>query len=251
VTVFPAGTRRVEDIMGMAILIDVRDVIEETALSPAFDWLRFVDDTFSTYKPESDVSRIGRGELDAADAGPWVREVLDRCIELRAETAGYFDAYARGSLDPSGLVKGWSVDRAAAMLETAGAHNFAVYAGGDVVVRGHPSPGEPWHVGIRHPHVADRVAAVIEACDLAVATSGAYARGDHVLDPHTRRPARGLHSVTITGPDLATADAYATAAFAMGRDAPGWMARLEGYEAMAITDDERVLSTPGFPFAPA
>jgi thiamine biosynthesis lipoprotein len=247
VTEGPAGLQRVEDIMGMAILVDLRDAIPERAVDEAFDWLRFVDETFSTYKQDSAISRIARSELDPADADPTVREVLDRCEELKEETAGYFDAHAGGSLDPSGLVKGWSVDRAAAMLEEAGARNFAIYAGGDIVVRGGALPEDRWRVGIRHPHVADRVAAVVEANDLAIATSGAYARGDHVLDPHTGRPARGLLSVTITGPVLATADAYATAAFAMGRAAPGWIARLHGYEGMAITSDERVLSTPGFP----
>jgi thiamine biosynthesis lipoprotein len=56
-------------------------------------------------------------------------------------------------------------------------------------------------------------------------------------------------SVTITGPELATADAYATAAFAMGTDAPAWTLRLRGYEAMTILADGTVLSTPGFPGA--
>ena len=91
------------------------------------------------------------------------------------------------------------------------------------------------------------MAKVVVAHDLAIATSGAYARGDHVIDPHTRRPPSGVLSVTITGPELATADAYATAAFAMGRNGPAWTARLRGYEAMTILVDGRVLSTPGFP----
>ena len=73
-------------------------------------------------------------------------------------------------------------------------------------------------------------------------------RGRHVVDPHMRRPPSGVLSVTITGPDLATADAYATAAFAMGAErGPHWTARLRGYEAMTILADGRVLSTPGFP----
>ena len=55
--------------------------------------------------------------------------------------------------------------------------------------------------------------------------------------------------MTITGPELATADAYATAAFAMGEDGPGWTASLAGYEALTILADGRVLSTPGFPRA--
>ena len=242
--------QRIEHVMGMAIVLDVRDThVEETAADRVFDWLGFVDETFSTYKPESEICRLDRGELTVADAHPDVVAVLESCEELRQETRGYFDARAGGRLDPSGLVKGWAVDRAAEILEQAGARNFAVYAGGDIIVRGRPLPEERWHVGIRHPQHADQVAAIVEAGHLAVATSGAYARGDHVLDPHTRRPPTGLLSVTITGPLLATADAYATAAFAMGSRGPAWTARLDGYEALSITDDERVLTTPGFPAA--
>jgi thiamine biosynthesis lipoprotein len=239
----------VEHVMGMGIVVDVRDdVVEEAAVDEVFDWLRFVDDTFSTYKPESEISRIGRGELSQGEAHAEVGDVLERCEQLREDTRGYFDSRADGSLDPSGLVKGWAVDRAALILEDAGARNFAIYAGGDLIVRGRPSPEDRWHVGIRHPRRADRVAAVVEADDLAIATSGAYARGDHVVDPHTGLPPSGLLSVTITGPELATADAYATAAFAMGAArGPAWTAELDGYEAMSILTGETVLSTPGFP----
>ncbi len=235
--------------MGMGIVVDVRDgEIEEADVDRAFEWLRFVDETFSTYKPESEICRIDRGELSPAEAHPHVQAVLVRCDELREETGGFFDARAAGALDPSGLVKGWAVDEAAAMLERRGARSFAIYAGGDVIVRGQPGPSDRWHVGIRHPRRRDRVAAVVEATDLAVATSGAYARGDHVLDPHTGRPPSGLLSVTITGPVLATADAYATAAFAMGAErGPAWTAQLDGYEAFSILENGTVLSTPGFP----
>ena len=235
--------------MGMGIIVDVRDAqFDDRAVDTAFDWLRFVDDTFSTYKPESEICRIDRGELTPAGAHPHVQAVLERCDELREETGGFFDARAAGTLDPSGLVKGWAVDEAAALLERRGARSFAIYAGGDVIVRGQPGPGDRWHVGIRHPQHADRVAAVVEANDLAVATSGAYARGDHVVDPHTGRPPSGLLSVTITGPVLATADAYATAAFAMGAErGPAWTAQLDGYDAFSILENGTVLSTPGFP----
>jgi FAD:protein FMN transferase len=243
-------TTRVEHVMGMPVVVDIRDRdVEATATDRVFDWLHYVDATFSTYKEDSEICRINRGELDVADADEHVREVLARCDELRVETRGYFDVCAERPerLDPSGLVKGWSIDRAAAILDEAGARNYAVNAGGDMVLRGGALPDELWRVGIQHPTIRDRVARVVEANDLAVATSGAYARGDHVIDPHTRRPPVGVLSVTITGPVLATADAYATAAFAMGPDAPRWTARLpRGYEAMTILADETVLSTPGF-----
>jgi len=143
-------------------------------------------------------------------------------------------------------VKGWAVDGAAARLAAAGATGFCINAGGDVVAYGRPAPGRRWRVGIRHPDDLERVAAVLAVEDLAVATSGEYERGAHILDPHTGRPPEGLLSVTVVGPDLATADAYATAAFAMGADGPEWTATLDGYDALCITSDRRVLSTPGF-----
>jgi thiamine biosynthesis lipoprotein len=243
------GIRRVEQIMGMPIVVDVRDEdVEDETLEGVFDWLRFVDSTFSTYKEDSEISRLNRGVLALADVHPDVAEVLARCEELRGETDGYFDVCAASPerIDPSGLVKGWAVDRAAALLDEAGHRNYAVNAGGDMWVRGGALPDTRWRVGIQHPSIGDRIAAVLEISDLAVATSGAYARGEHVLDPHTLRPPRGVLSVTIVGRSLATADGYATAAFAMGEAGPGWTAGLEGYEAMTILADERVLKTPGF-----
>ena len=165
-------------------------------------WLRFADATFSTYKDDSEISRLNRGELALADAHPDVREVLDRCEALRLETDGYFDvrAAAADAIDPSGLVKGWAVDRAAAILDEAGVRNFAVNVAGDMRLRGRAVPEPCWSVGIQHPLEPESIAAVVQANDLAVATSGAYARGDHVLDPHTRRPPVGVLSVTIVGP---------------------------------------------------
>jgi FAD:protein FMN transferase len=246
------GVRRVEQIMGMPILVDLRDEgLGNAPLDEVFAWFRSVDATFSTYKPDSEVSRLARGELRAEGTSADVQGVLARCGELKVETDGYFDTYAAGRLDPSGLVKGWAVDRAADILVRAGARDFAVNAGGDIRLAGGARPARTWRVGIQHPLVRDRIAALVEEADLAVATSGAYTRGEHVLDPHTRRPPTGVLSVTITGPDLATADAYATAAFAMGAEgAPGWTARLpNGYEAMTILAGGHVLSTAGFPRA--
>jgi thiamine biosynthesis lipoprotein len=244
----------VEQIMGMPIVVDIRDDdVHEETLERIFEWLRFVDATFSTYKDDSEISRLNRGELSLEDADPGVAEVLARCEDLRCETGGYFDVRAASPerIDPSGLVKGWAVERAAALLDEAGHRNYAVNAGGDMRLRGGALPEHRWRVGIQHPSIGDRVAAVLEVSDLAVATSGAYARGEHVLDPHTRLPPAGVLSVTIAGPSLATADAYATAAFAMGEAGPGWTAGLEGYDAMTILQDERVLKTPGFQAAEA
>jgi thiamine biosynthesis lipoprotein len=243
-----AGVTRVEQIMGMPIVVDVRDVDHDAALEPVFDWLRWVDRTFSTYSEESEISRLNRGELQLEGAHADVREVLARCEELREETEGYFDVRAEREdrIDPSGLVKGWSVERAAAIADELGWRNYAINAGGDIRLRGGALPEPVWRIGIQHPEHRQQIAAVVEGDDLAIATSGAYARGEHVFDPHTRRPPESVLSVSITGRDLATADAYATAAFAMGLRGPSWTARLRGYEALTLLADGQSLRTPGF-----
>jgi FAD:protein FMN transferase len=245
----PPGLKRVEQIMGTPIVVDLRDEGGEELAELVFDWLRSVDLRFSTYSDASEISRLNRGELALADCHPDVRAVLARCDELREATGGYFDArYASlETVDPSGLVKGWSIDRGAALLDAGGARNYSINAGGDIRMRGSALPAARWRVGIQHPGLLDRIAAIVECNDLALATSGAYARGEHVVDPHTGRPPTGVASVTIAGGDLGTADAYATAAFAMGLDAPAWTATIRPYEALTILSDGTSLATPGFP----
>jgi len=211
---------RIEPVMGMPVGVEVRG---DADLDPVFAWLRWVDANFSPYGA-------------ALGDDPLVDEVLDRCEVLRRATRGYFDVRAAGRLDPSGYVKGWAVERAAAMVDG----DVCVNAGGDVRVRG------TWRVGIQHPRERDAVAAVIEVTDLGVATSGAYERGAHVRDPFTGHPPEGVLSVTVVGPDLGIADAYSTAAFAMGRAGPQWTATLRGYETMTVLADDTVLTTPGF-----
>jgi thiamine biosynthesis lipoprotein len=233
---------RVEHVMGIPVGIG-----SDLDPAAAFACLQRVDELFSTWREDSEISRLHAGTLALLDASADVRAVLRRCERLRRETGGRFDVRATGRLDPSGFVKGWAVERAVELLVAEGAGNVCVHAGGDVRVLGERGPGRPWRVGVRHPLRRDRVAAVIEARDLAVATSGAYERGEHVVDPRSGRPPDGVLSVTVAGPDLGTADAYATAAFAMGLDGPEWAARLRGYEAMTILADGRMLTTPGMP----
>ena len=134
------------------------------------------------------------------------------------------------------------------MLRDAGARRFFVSAGGDLVAVGHPDESPPgWRVGVQHPWELDRVAAVLVVDGAAVATSGRYERGEHIIDPRSGRPAAGLASVTVVGPDLAVADAYATAAMVLGPvEGMLWLADRIGYEAMGIGDDRSVVTTSGF-----
>jgi thiamine biosynthesis lipoprotein len=252
------AVRRVEEMWGTMIGVDVRDDVDERVVEECFEWFQRVDDLFSTWRPDTEIMRIARHELARDDASPEVREVLDLSEQMRLETNGAFDitaaAQIRGKLprglspiDPSGIVKGWAVALAGELLEQAGASCFFVNAGGDVLTRGRPAGTQGWRVGIQHPWERDRVAAVLSVTDAGVATSGRYERGDHVLDPRTGRPATGLASVTVVGPDLAVADAYATAAVVLGpAEGMRWLATRAGYEGMCITDNRSVLLTPRF-----
>jgi thiamine biosynthesis lipoprotein len=232
--------------MGMPVIVEVCDVgFDETVLDRLFAWLRFVDATFSTYRHDSQISRLNRGEIALADAHVSVRSVLRRCESLRRSTRGYFDVAAPmislgGGVDPSGFVKGWAIEGAGRLLSRAGAANWCVNAGGDICLSGAPTGGACWRVGIQHPVERLAVAAVVGLRAGAIATSGTYERGKHILDPHTRLAADGLLSVTIVGQDLAVADAYATAAFAMGRAGAQWAATLPGYGAIVIFDDDTI-----------
>jgi thiamine biosynthesis lipoprotein len=245
----PAAVRpvRVEHVMGTAVGVDLRDPgVPERALDAFFAWLREVDARFSTHRADSEISRIGAGELAPEEAHPDVREVLALCEEVHRRSGGLFSVgRPGGGLDPSALVKGWSVEHGARLLEDAGARNLCINAGGDVLARGEPEPGRAWRVGIRHPEIAGRVAAVLAVRDLAVATSGAYERGSHILDPRSGRPPCALLSMTVVGPSLTLADAYSTAAFVMGGDGASWIGGIPGYEAFAVTSDRRAVSTEG------
>ena len=241
--------------MGTAISLNIRDTqVPPSTLDDAFKYLRDIDRRFSPYKPDSEVSRLIRGELDEADCSPDLREVLELCEEARITSDGYFDIRAHRPdrrPDPTGLVKGWALEGAGRLLETAGARNYCINGGGDIVVRGEFEPGAAWRVGIRHPFIADKLATVLAVRDAAVATSGAYERGDHVRDPFSGRAPTGILSVTIVGPSLTFADAFATAAFAMGPMGLAWAAGLPDYEGCSVTSDRdgsdaRLNWTPGF-----
>jgi thiamine biosynthesis lipoprotein len=243
--------QHVEHVMGMAVSFDLRNGPGRDGLDEAIGWLHHVDRTFSTYDEGSVISRIARGEMELRAATAEVRDILALCERLRLATGGAFDAFAvpapNGTmLDPSGVVKGWSVEHAARILERRGHVDFTVNAGGDISVRGRPEPDRPWRVGIRHPDRADRLATVLELVGpVGVATSATYERGAHIVDPRTGQPVTELASVTIVGTDLTLADAYATAVFVMGLDGLDWIADQPDFEALIVTRDDRVLSTPG------
>ncbi|MFJ8627908.1 FAD:protein FMN transferase [Kitasatospora sp. NPDC093550] len=234
--------------MGTVFSITVRDPGPETpdVLSRIAERLHRIDAVFSTYRPDSDISRLDRGELSPGDCDPEVRTVLAACRQVAAETDGWFTERPGGRLDPSGWVKGWAVEEAAALLHSSGSRQYCVSGGGDV-----QTGGGPWRIGIADPGHPGLLTAVLAGHGLAVATSGTAERGPHILDPHTGRPATGLASLTLVGAPgtgIARTDAWATAAFAMGPDrALAWVARRPGLEALAVLPDGTKRWTPGLP----
>ncbi|MBI3752283.1 MAG: FAD:protein FMN transferase [Chloroflexi bacterium] len=240
--------RRIEHLMGTVIGVEVRQPAPVTVVEPAlaafFATLRAIEARFSPFLADSEVSRIADGRLAEDDASDDVRFVLSACDHLTVTSGGAFDARhhrADGRLDPSGFVKGWAIDEAALHLVDAGLTCYAINAGGDIVVRGTPEPDRGWLVGVQHPWIRDRIAARLEIRGGAVATSGLYERGAHIRDPRSGATPRELASLTVVGPELTWADAYATAAFPMGLAGLEWVERHPGYGAIAITADERLV----------
>ncbi|MEU4145304.1 FAD:protein FMN transferase [Streptomyces parvulus] len=239
--------------MGTVFSFDVRGgepAAVRAALDEAVAGLRRADEAFSTYREDSQVSRLARDEVAVEECAPEVAEVLGLAAEAERVSGGWFSTRYRGRLDPTGIVKGWAVERAARRLAAAGATGVSLNGGGDVQVLGTPGSGRPWRVGVSDPLRPGGLAAVVSAAgaaELAVATSGSAERGAHVVDPRTGRSAvTDLLSVTVVAPRLTWADCWATAAFAMGsREGLRWLESLPGVEGLLITAGDEVRCTGG------
>jgi thiamine biosynthesis lipoprotein len=249
----PSVLRHAEEVMGTVVSFDVRGGEPEavrSALREAIAALHRVDEVFSTYREHSQMSRLARGEVTVEDCDPEVAEVLALGAEAERISDGWFSTRYRGRVDPTGIVKGWAVERAARHLAAAGASGVSVNGGGDVQMYGVPEPHRPWRVGVSDPLRPGGLAAVVSAAgteELAVATSGTAERGAHIVDPRTGRSAvTDLVAVTVVGPRLTWVDCWATAAFAMGsRQGLAWLEALPGVEALLITAGDEVRCTRG------
>lgn len=237
------------DIMGMPLTVELVDgAAGQADIDAVFEYFMQVDERFSTYKPESEVSRVNRGELSEAHYSDDLQEVLALAEHTKNETRGYFNSVRPdGSLDPSGVVKGWAVKKAADLLKERGIKNFMIEAAGDIAVHGKNAGGGEWSIGIRNPFIYEEIVKVLYPKGRGVATSGSAARGAHIYNPHD--PSEELTqvvSVTVVGPDVLAADRFATAAFAMGREGISFLETMPGLEGYCIDKDGIATMTSGF-----
>ena len=225
--------KRFVETWGTVVVIEATSsVLDEVAVSTAVDEVEqfffSVDQDFSTYKENSQVSRIRRGELEIEGASESVQQVWALCEFSRELTMGAFDPWkAEGGFDPSGLVKGWAAEVGAQMLVEAGVESVLINASGDIGLRGGKPDGGPWNIGIASPDDVEKYVKFFDVVDGSVATSGDYEKGAHIVDPHTGLIAIGARSATVIGPDGAICDALATALMVDGIDAQKWIGRVE------------------------
>ncbi|HEV3245374.1 MAG TPA: FAD:protein FMN transferase [Candidatus Paceibacterota bacterium] len=241
--------RETRDIMGMPVTIEICDAdASQAPLAKAFDYFRTVDERFSTYKKESEISRINRGEVSESQYSPEMKDILRLAEETRRLTDGYFEVKrSDGSIDPSGIVKGWAIQHAAQLLRSLGYNNIYVEAGGDIQTAGKNADGAEWRIGIRNPFNAQEIIKVVFPRGRGIATSGTTIRGAHIYDPHTKKPVEtDLVSLTVIGPNVFEADRFATAAFAMGQGGIGLISHLVGFEGYAIDAKGMATMTEGF-----
>jgi thiamine biosynthesis lipoprotein len=232
------------EVWGTVVFIDVTSSVDmEPAIAQVIQYVRQVDEIFSTYQENSIISRLRRGEVAIGNCPPEVIEVWNLCAFVKELTQGAFDPWAiKGGFDPSGLVKGWAADNCAEILLEAGAEHVQVNAAGDLSLRGGFTPEQPWSIGVVNPDNRLEILQTFEITDGAIATSGTYERGAHISDPHTGMIAIGAKSATVIGPNGAIADALATALMVAGRDGGIWFTtpELSSYSAWVIDRHENV-----------
>ena len=234
--------------MGMPITVEVVGAANAGLVDRVFAYFEGVDRRFSTYRSDSEVSAINQARLAEANYSGEMREVLAIAEQTKQQTGAFFDVRtADGALDPSGIVKGWAIRNAAAILDSSGARDFFIDAGGDIQSAGRNAAGNEWSVGIRNPFDQTEIIKVIHPRGRGVATSGTYVRGQHIYNPHAPgRPIEDIVSLTVIGPDVMEADRFATAAFAMGSDGIDFIETLPGLEGYQIDRAGIATMTSGF-----
>ena len=234
--------------MGMHITIEVVDkVATQKDIDAIYDYFEYIDNKFSTYKKTSEIAQINLGKIKQDGYSSDMKKILALCEKTKKETNGYFDILHEGTLDPSGIVKGWAIWQAAKLLKKNGFKNFYVDAGGDVQVSGKNSEGKPWTVGIRNPFNGAEIVKIIQLENRGIATSGTSIRGQHIYIPYKPKTSiLDIVSISVIGPNVYEADRFATAAFAMELNGIQFIERLPKVEGYMVDKNGIATYTSGF-----
>jgi thiamine biosynthesis lipoprotein len=239
--------KKTKILMGMPITVNVvDDDIHESVIDQVFSYFNHIDEKFSMYKRTSEISLINSGLIDEKQMSEEMHEVLRLCGETERITSGYFNYRKKRYIDPTGLVKGWSVHNACVFLKNLGSRNFYIDAGGDIEFYGNNDENEKWRVGIRNPSNTSELVKVLSLSKVGIATSGNYERGDHIYGRGAIKASDYFISVTVVGPNVYEADRFATATFAMGGEGVEFLERLKEVEAYMIKADGIATYTSGF-----
>jgi thiamine biosynthesis lipoprotein len=233
-------------IMGMPIVLMTPDQsVTNDNIEEVFSFFSYVDKVYSPFIESSIVSRIDRGEIGEPEYPRELRAILAIAKSTKRETNGYFNVWHKGNFDPSGIVKGWAIARAAEIFSKY-ADNFYVEAGGDIQVSGMNETGGLWQVGIRSPFDRRQNIKVVALKNSAIATSGTVIRGQHIYNPIDNKKLDKVASITVIASNIIDADRMATAAFAMGEKGIYFIEQLDGYEGCAVMHDKTTITTTGW-----
>ena len=217
--------------------------------------MRRDEEVFTTYQESSVIRRLATGQMTWDQVPDCVREVEAACRWALEVTGGRFDAWWQGWFDPTGYVKGWSVERAFGrhllpLYDRKGVVAVGVYAGGDIrFATSAKYPHWRWRTAVVNPLNPQQLVGRIELLDGAIATSGIAERGEHIVNPATscsatRGPDQGIWSqaiasATVVAHSLDVADMWATTAVVAGFEDLGWIADADIVSGMVIAVDGR------------
>ena len=233
--------------MGMPSTINLaQGNAKEEDINEVFSYFHYIDNKFSTYKKDSEISRINRREIRKEEWSREMEKIMSLCEKTKKETEGYFDINIKGLMDPSGLVKGYAILEGAKILRKRGYKNFFVEIAGDIQADGFSKKGEKWKIGIQNPFDSRQVIKIVQLSNMGIATSGTYIRAGHINNPKSGKPADEIAAITVIGPDVYEADRFATAAFAMGEKGINFIENLNGFEVYMVKKNKKAVMTRGF-----
>lgn len=192
--------------MGTPVIIEIRsEEASQKLFDEVFDYFKYIDEKFSTYKDTSEITLINQNKIKEADWSHDMQEIFRLAKETKKISYGYFNIMnPKGMYDPSGIVKGWAIQNASNILKNHGIKNFYVEAGGDTQVYGKNEENTPWYIGIQNPFSEKReVVKAVYLSDNGIATSGTYVRGQHIYNPHHReKKIEDIVSLSVIGPNI-------------------------------------------------